>query len=59
MYFYFMFFAFCQTHTLSLKQQQNYASVIFAILFIIVGIAYLVAITIILLIKNNQGKVFI
>lgn len=58
MYFYFMFFAFCQTHNLATKQQ-HYASIIFAILIIILGIAYLVAISVLLIIRNNQGKLFI
>lgn len=58
MYFYFMFFAFCQVHSISAKQQQHYASIIFAILVIILGIAYLIALSVLIIIKNNQGKIF-
>ena len=54
-YFYVMLFAFCQTYDMAAKEGIDYASSVFAVIFIILGIGWPIGLTVMLLHKNSKG----
>jgi hypothetical protein len=50
-----MLFAFCQTYDMSAKEGIDYASSVFAILFIVLGIGWTIGLTVMLLFKNSKA----
>lgn len=59
MYFYLMLFAFCQTYDMTAKEGIHYASSIFAVVFIILGISWPIGLGIMLYYRNNKNQVFV
>jgi hypothetical protein len=55
MYFYLMLFAFCQTYDMSAREGIDYASTVFSIIFIILGISWPIGLLAMLVYKNNAN----
>ena len=59
LYFYLVMFAFVQTYEMgSGSDSAHYASTIFAVLFIILGVGWVLFLWIMLHIKNSKGELY-